>query len=349
MLDPMADPSDARGDQRGDETGEETLRDRAVRRNVPPSAMLPPAPQRPSRRGRGESVQDRAARRTVSASAPPPAFPSRPPNGPAPSERGAPAAERLATRTAPDVSRGEAAAGPAAPPRGRLVFASLLGLLVLLAGAFLLGRLSGREPVVEVQIPVVRGEDLSTATNALQELGLRTVLAPAVYDSQIPRNAVISSNPPAGATVQSGSVATVTYSNGPEPVTVPPLVGQPEETARDALEQVGLAPGLRAEEPSAQVAAGSVVRLEPAAGSDVAPFTTVTLVISAGAPPVVLPRVIGLEEDEAQSQLTVSGLEVEIERQADADVPEGRVIDQSPASGTIASPGTAVVLTVSTG
>jgi serine/threonine-protein kinase len=232
--------------------------------------------------------------------------------------------------------------------------APAIALLLLLAAAiatvsFLLGRQSAREPVVDVEVPVVRGEDLSTATNVLQELGLRTVLAPPVYDDQIPRNAVISSNPPAGTTMPSDGVVTVTYSNGPEPLVVPPLAGQPEESARDALGQVGLTAGLRVEEPSDQVPSGAVVRTEPAAGTEVSPAATVTLVVSSGPPPVVLPRVIGLAQNEAEAQLGRDGLRVEVERQAHSSVPQGRVIDQTPAPGTVAQPGSAVVLVVSTG
>jgi eukaryotic-like serine/threonine-protein kinase len=235
-------------------------------------------------------------------------------------------------------------------PRSRWSPALVLALVIAGAaigiGAFAAGRAVGTT-VREVQIPVMRGQDLSTANNVMQSLGLQTVLAPPVFDNQIQVNSVVGTSPPAGTNIRLGEVVTITYSNGAEPVGVPPLAGQPEPSARTALGQVGLTPGLRLTEASREVPAGSVIRTEPEVGANVPPNSPITLVVSSGPPPVVIPRVIGLTEQEARNQLDEAGLEPEVTtRAAQADAEVGRVVEQTPEAGTVADPGASVSITV---
>lgn len=68
------------------------------------------------------------------------------------------------------------------------------------------------------------------------------------------------------------------------------------------------------------------------------------------APPnVKVPNVVGMATDEAQSNLTSLGFNVNINQQASSNVPSGQVISQSPAEGTDAPPGSTVDLVVSSG
>jgi beta-lactam-binding protein with PASTA domain len=249
----------------------------------------------------------------------------------------------------PTDARPDDAPDPAARSGRRvtpLLVIALLALGLVAVGSYAVGHTVGASSR-QVTIPVVRGQELATANNVMQELGLRTVLAPPVFDAQIQTNQVVGTTPPAGTGIRVGEVVTISFSSGPEPVSIPPLAGQPEDSARTGLSQVGLTPGLRVAEASAEVPAGSVIRSEPEVGTDVAPGTPVTLVVSSGPPPVVLPRVIGLTQSEAEGQLTEVGLEVEVETRSAASANEqGRVVEQSPAAGTVADPGATVTLTV---
>ncbi len=69
------------------------------------------------------------------------------------------------------------------------------------------------------------------------------------------------------------------------------------------------------------------------------------------APPssVAVPEVAGLVEAEAKARLEAAGLVMAGEPRASRDQPAGAVVDQNPAAGALAAPGSAVTVTVSTG
>jgi len=220
-----------------------------------------------------------------------------------------------------------------------VVLAAVALALTVLAVVVLGGGANGA-----VTVPTLRGQDLATANSVLQELGLRTVIAAPASDAEVPQGAVVGTLPPAGTAVREGDVVTLTASAGPEPVSVPAVVGRPEAAARAALLAAGLAAGLRVEEPDPDVPAGSVLRTEPSAGSQADPGDSVALVVSSGPPPVVLPRVIGLQVAEAGERLEEAGLRTEV--QSVTSGPPGQVMDQTPEPGTVVEPGGTVVLVV---
>ncbi len=69
------------------------------------------------------------------------------------------------------------------------------------------------------------------------------------------------------------------------------------------------------------------------------------------APPssVAVPEVAGLVEAEAKARLEAAGLVMAGEPRASRDQPAGAVVDQNPAAGALAAPGSTVTVTVSTG
>ena len=80
-----------------------------------------------------------------------------------------------------------------------------------------------------------------------------------------------------------------------------------------------------------------MIRTDPAAGTEVAPDSTVTMVVSTG--PAVettnVPNVQGLSEDRARTQLENAGFRVVVsEDTVDQQNQDGRVISQSPAAGS---------------
>ena len=100
---------------------------------------------------------------------------------------------------------------------------------------------------------------------------------------------IISESPVAGAMVAAGSSVALVVSLGPAGVTVPNVVGQTQAcgdrgTHRRGTDHSVLSRRRRA--PRSQ--AGSVISQTPAAGTSVAPGTSVALVVSLG-PPMTLP------------------------------------------------------------
>jgi serine/threonine-protein kinase len=92
----------------------------------------------------------------------------------------------------------------------------------------------------------------------------------------------------------------------------------------------------------------TVIRQDPASGTLLAAHHSVTLLLSAGPPPVALPKVTGQSEAEARAALDPAGFVVTTEHRTDETVPAGRVVAQQP-SADRASPGSEVHLVISDG
>ena len=102
------------------------------------------------------------------------------------------------------------------------------------------------------------------------------------------------------------------------------------------------------QEPSETVAAGRVVRSEPAPGGRVLRGHSVTVVLSAGPPAVPVPSVTGQSVDDAQGAIRRAGLQPQVIEQPSVEVAAGQVVSQDPAGGR-AQRGSTVRLVVSTG
>ena len=131
-------------------------------------------------------------------------------------------------------------------------------------------------------------------------------------------------------------------------VVVPNVVGKTEEEAKQMLNEVGL--GYKpVKQASTTVPEGVVISQGTVKGTKVAKNTTITLSISTGQSVSSVPNVVGSDQIDASEVLEAAGFKVSV-RTANSDTVEaGKVISQSPAGLTEASPGTTVVITVSIG
>jgi serine/threonine-protein kinase len=130
---------------------------------------------------------------------------------------------------------------------------------------------------------------------------------------------------------------------------VPELVGVAVLDARSKLEELGFDVRLAQGRFDPSAPDGTVLAIDPAAGTSLREGETITLVPSLGPPPVPVPSVIGKTLDQARSLLGESHLQVgSVERVFDDTAPEGQVLSQKPADGK-APIGSGVGLTVSKG
>ncbi len=131
-------------------------------------------------------------------------------------------------------------------------------------------------------------------------------------------------------------------------VPVPDVVGKTEEEAKQMLNDVGL--GYKSvQQASTTVPEGIVISQGTVKGTKVAKNTTITLSISTGQSVSSVPNVVGSDQINASEVLEAAGFKVSV-RTANSDTVEaGKVISQSPAGLTEASPGATVVITVSVG
>lgn len=130
---------------------------------------------------------------------------------------------------------------------------------------------------------------------------------------------------------------------------IPPVVGLAEAEAEQRLEDAGFNPSFEFVQ-SEQIASGRVVSTEPARsegrirrGSDVKGF------VSAGANPVTVPDVLGLDAGVAKGQLLELGLPSRPEVQDNDTVGPGQVFATEPAAGSLVPEGEQIVTRVAPG
>lgn len=194
-------------------------------------------------------------------------------------------------------------------------------------------------PPAPVQVPDVVGDDRQAACAALRAARLDCVQVPVGNDGAGPTGQVLRTAPAAGATVPVGQIVTVSYRDD---IQLPDLVGLPSAAACAALEAAGLRCERTELPPVADAAAvDKVATQDPAASS---PAQTGDRVRIGYPAQVLVPDVRSLLAGDACARLAASGLAC---TQVDAGTrpaaePPNVVIDQAPASGTAAVPGTPV-------
>lgn len=179
-----------------------------------------------------------------------------------------------------------------------------------------------------VALPEVVGRPVAEAAAALAQAGWVAVEGPRRYHEQIPAGAVVATEParraPPGETVR------LIVSDGPRPVPVPDVAGRSFEEAQAVLAARGF-PAERVEEFSDTVAAGRVIRTDPAGGRETQPGRTVRVVVSRGPDVVMVPDLRARTIDEASALAQQVGLQVSV---SGSYSPGRRVRAQAPDPGT---------------
>jgi serine/threonine-protein kinase len=204
---------------------------------------------------------------------------------------------------------------------------------------------AGTEPVL---VPNVIGMSQEDAEAAIEEAGLAVGTVTTRPDTEAPAGEVIEQAPLSGVELPPGTAIDLVVSEGPEEFELPDLSDIEDNEAFQQLADLGLRPAQRLEA-SDTVPEGIVIRTEPEAGTLVLPDSTVTLVISSGAPPVVVPDVFGATVEGATGQLNAVGLAAQVASQTvsvDDPALDQRVVMQTPAAGASVDAGTTITITV---
>jgi serine/threonine protein kinase/beta-lactam-binding protein with PASTA domain len=175
------------------------------------------------------------------------------------------------------------------------------------------------------------------AVAALEAAGLVAELVPTPSDDDDEGMVIGFADGDPGAEVPKGSTIRLAVSSGDE-VEIPDVEGEPYASAVDQLESMGLEVVLEGEEPSDDRAVGEVIRTKPAAGKDVEPGSTVTVVVAVGR--VEVPSVGGMSLDDATA--TVEGAGLTVGRVTGPD--DGRVLASWPLETTEVDVGSSVDL-----
>jgi serine/threonine-protein kinase len=171
-----------------------------------------------------------------------------------------------------------------------------------------------------------------------------TVSIKHAHDGSIPAGRIASQSPLATTHAPKGSSVVITISDGPGDAIVPDtLVGMSLVDARAALTAVGLTISQTNAAASDQPQ-GTVLAVEPGAGSVVKAGSGVVLTIASGE--VEIPNLIGVEAIQAKTTLIQAGFLIKEFYDYDAAQPLGVVIRQAPDAGTTQTIGKSVTITI---
>ena len=228
--------------------------------------------------------------------------------------------------------------------RGPIALAILLVMAVAVGGGaywFGIGK--------TVTVPGVIGVTVARATTTLQQSGLSAATSTEEFSETVAAGHVVSTDPPGGKEVRSGSTVNLTVSKGPERYQVPDVVGKTEAQARTDLTNEGLSVRTISQVYDEKIAVGSVVRTDPKIGTPLRPNTAVVLFVSKGPEPIPVPDVVGNTNAAATKTLKARGFTVTGSEAYSDTVPAGNVISMSPKPGVKLNKGDTVDLVISKG
>jgi beta-lactam-binding protein with PASTA domain len=232
---------------------------------------------------------------------------------------------------------------PAPPPRTREWWPWLLLLLLLVVGGLIAWWLLSRGDD-KTTVPDVVGLKEQVAETRIHDANLKVLTTHGASDR--PVGVVFAQRPGAGTQLEEDQTVTISISSGPARAAVPDVAGAQEQEAVTTLQDAGFEPKVRRVASTKEK--GTVVHQEPAAGVTAVKGATVTISVSNGQRPVVVPSVVGLKQNDAVERLTGVGLVPQIHNAPSAR-PKGTVFAQKPPAGEEVDKGSKVTINVSAG
>ena len=219
---------------------------------------------------------------------------------------------------------------------------ALVATLGMGLGAWWLG--SGRYG----EVPSITGLSQPQAMTAISEAGFEPVVDER-YDNDVAVSQIIGSDPLAGARVVRGDDVRVLVSLGRPTVPAYPA-NHSKEVFSAALAKRTLKEEVGDPVFSDDVSTGGLVFAVPAPGQTVEVGSVVTVHYSKGPAPVKVPKIVGLQEDEARELLSKAGLGVrEVSSEFSSSAEPEEVLSVSPEEGTGLERGSSVTLTINNG
>ncbi len=204
----------------------------------------------------------------------------------------------------------------------------------------------------KVEMPSLLGKSYSEAKDILNELGLGIELGETRSSDEYEPGQIISQSVEAGEEVEAHTTISVDICGDGEEATVPDVTGYTQSRAESALRELGFSVDVR-EEYDDKVEAGKVISTNPKADSKVDRSSVITITVSKGSAEeneTTVPKIEGLSEAAAKTELTNAGLKVgSVTQQYSNTVEEGIVISQHIRSGTKVEKDTSINFVVSRG
>ncbi|MDO5501704.1 MAG: Stk1 family PASTA domain-containing Ser/Thr kinase [Actinomycetia bacterium] len=225
------------------------------------------------------------------------------------------------------------------PARGRrrrgLLFVLTLVVAAILGGGAYLGWYFLAGPGSPTAVPELAEVAYDDAVAELEEVDLVAVRRD-VYDERIPAGSVVTSDPLSGVELPRGSEVVLRVSQGPERYAVPTLVGTAGDAVEETLKESMLTLGEITFAWSETGPVGTILSTDPEAGHELRRGDPVAIVVSQGRQPMPVPNVTG--QTLAEAQAAIEGAELRpmvLEAVYSNSVPEGAIVSQTPAEGTL--------------
>ncbi len=185
-------------------------------------------------------------------------------------------------------------------------------------------------PGAYTDVPDVSGLTVAEAREQLTEADFLPEIQQS-FDDDVPAGQVVGTSPESGEATRRGSTVFIIVSKGPVTTTIPTLVGIDVADASSRLAELAFPDPIIETVYSDTVPAREVIDSTPEQGSTVNHDTVITLVVSDGPEPIVIPDVVGVQESAALDQLSAFNLDITVTYGRTLDVGVGRVYQQDPA------------------
>ena len=225
--------------------------------------------------------------------------------------------------------------------RNRII--ALLLLIGLVFGGFRLLSIG------KISVPSLVGMSQTEASKSLEPLGLDLEIIEEVFSEDIPKGRVIASEPGGGGKISPDEKVGLILSKGQERILIPRLNGLTPDVASAQLSSLGLTVGEINEIFDMKIAAGYVIATEPKETMAVKRKAIVNLIVSKGVEQISLQSYVGKGGEQALSELTEMGFDVDAEYKFSDSVFKGQVISQSPEKMESIGKGSKIDLTISKG
>jgi beta-lactam-binding protein with PASTA domain len=226
-----------------------------------------------------------------------------------------------------------------------------LGLLALvgLAGGYVISTQflfpAPPPPGDLTRVPDLAGEPLVGIPDLLSGSGLYLGRVDSLRHPTVLEGVVLGQSPLSGQLSLVGDSVRVAVSLGPEQRPVPDIMRLRADRAQTVLEASGFEVVVDSIE--SEVPRGSVVAMEPEAGTEAIVPQEIILTVSMGPPMVEMPLFLGLQEEQAIAVADSLGLVVaEVESRFRFGRDQGLVVEQEPPATTLVERGAAIRLVV---
>ena len=195
----------------------------------------------------------------------------------------------------------------------------------------------------KAEVPDLVGTSSTDAVAALTKLGLKPRLRP--VPSAKPAGTVLAQDPPPQTKSTVGSTVWINVSKGPQPVSVPSVIGEPIDQASSELQAAGFSVSPRYVDDNQPK--NTVIGQSPSSGQSAGKGSTVSLTVSKGPKTSTVPDVTSTDVGSAEQTLQASGFRFKVVYQDVTDPTQvDLVLGQDPAGGTQQPGKTVVTLTV---